>query len=158
MANVMFEQHQMEAAQMWLKVAEEKLELSSDVNTTELLDVTKEKVSFREIAKETREISENLCTKLKTTVHENNFKSSSISCRFVQEGGIPFSLRKFEDLSNEPKVYLIHDFFSKQEADQLKKAIEKIYISPIIVNITNVVTHEEEDDPHSELVRIFRQR
>ena len=157
MAHIMIDEGQMKAAQMWLTVAEEKLELFKDDTTREVVDITKEILAVHIIEQETHELSENLCKKLKTTVHEENFQSSSISCRFVQEGGIPFSLRKYEDLSVEPPVYLIHDFLSKQEADHFMIAFENIEYSPNSVNMTTFRTSGD-DGALGELIRIVRQR
>ena len=42
MAHMMIDEGQMKAAQMWLTVAEEKLELFKDETTREVVDITKE--------------------------------------------------------------------------------------------------------------------
>ena len=158
MAQMMIDDHQIKAAQLWIKVAEEKLHFTKYETPIDLLDITKEKVSIYNIAKEIHEVIETLCKQLRTTVHEDNFKSSSIPCRFVQEDGIPFLLRKFEDLSEDPQVYLIHDFFSKQEADDFMKSIENVKYAPNIVKLSTYVPQDDEKDPLGELLRILIQR
>ena len=130
MAHMMTDEGLIKAANMWLTVAEEKIKLVNNEVTKDLLKRTKVEVSVVDITREYIESTENLCTKLKTTVHEDNFKSSSISCRLVQEGGIPFSLQKIEELSVEPTVYLIHGFLSKKETDDFFTTSRNYKYSP----------------------------
>ena len=162
MANEMTDEGLTKAGQMWLRVAEEKMELVNNDMNKELLDDVKAEVSLNKIIEDTFELSKNLCKKSITTVHEYNFKSSTISCRLVQEGGIPFSLRKFEELSMEPAVYLIHDFLSKKEADDFLKSFNYYEYNPFSLNSKLAVdffpTYKEEKGPVGDLLTIFRER
>ena len=83
MAHLMTDQGLIKAAEMWLKVAEEKIKLVNNELTKGMLESTKVDVSVVDITREYLKSTENLCLQLKTTVHEDNFKSSTVSCRRV---------------------------------------------------------------------------
>ena len=136
----------MKSAELWLGVAEEKLEMVTDEEAKKVLDNFKEEVSVHKITEEKLKLSEDLCKKLESTVHEENFQSSSISCRYVQEGAIPFSVRKLEELSVEPAVYRIHNFLSKKEADTFHKKAQKFEYLPSSLRDFEEIVHSKEQE------------
>ena len=136
----------MKSAELWLGVAEEKLELVHDEEAKKVLDNFRGEVSVHKITEEKLKLSEDLCKKLESTVHEENFQSSSISCRYVQEGEIPFSVRKLEELSVEPTVYRIHNFLSNKEADMFHKKAQKFEYLPSSLRDFEAIKHSKDQE------------
>ena len=133
----------MDFAELWVKVAEEKLELDNDTEAHILMNNLKEEISGFRITKDELDLTENLCRKVETKGPDENFRSSLTYCRYVVEGGIPFSLRKLEELSVEPVVYIIHDFLSDKEAEECyEDSQEYTYTSNNADNIGESVEEE----------------
>jgi hypothetical protein len=121
MAQEMFDEGLMDAAQSWAEIAEEKYEQSStndDTTEEDLCDLKKDIQDYK-VAEEGKVMFENLCKRLGTGGHDETFKNSSTSCRYVQEGKNPFFVKKLEELSKEPIVNVIHDFLTKEEVQDV---------------------------------------
>ena len=125
MAQKMVDERLMKSAELWLRVTEEKLGLVNDGNKYDddykNMELMKEEVDVYNHVKETIDLHDDLCKKLETTGHEENFKKGSISCKFVQDRGNPLSRRKLEELSVEPKVFVLHDFLLQEEVNEVVK-------------------------------------
>ena len=150
MAQKMVDERLMKSAELWLRVTEEKLGLVNDGNKYDEdyknMELMKEEVDVYNHVKETIELHDDLCKKLETTGHEENFKKGSISCKFVQDRGNPLSRRKLEELSVEPKVVVLHDFLSQDEVDEVVRKSQyytysRIHSSAIFMDIPDEIKH-----------------
>ena len=130
MAEEMIGDHQMKSAELWVKIAEEKQALSyEEEEESKILQKLKEEIEVFKLVEEGLQLYENLCKKLETTGHFENFRSSYTSCRYIQERGNPFLMRKLEEPNKDPVVNIIHDFLSKEEVDDILEKSENYSLS-----------------------------
>ena len=82
-------------AQSWVGIAGEKYKQSSTTDDTneEYINDLKIEIQDYKIAEEGKEMFENLCKWSETGGHDETFKNSSTSCRYVQEGNNPLFLK-----------------------------------------------------------------
>ena len=146
MAIELFDEKMVKAAELWLKIAEEKYgkNKESDTIEMEMLDIKKEIHDFKSEENQMKRFQK-LCTKSETTGHYQTFKNASTRCRYVQDGKNPLFNLKIEELSQEPIVYVIHDFLSKEEVkDILKKSASKEFdIAPVVGDDDNSDTYSD---------------
>ena len=105
-----------EAAEKWLEIAKNK---SKDIHQDEVLDDFAKNIEDIKSDKKGQYLFKTLCKSPITIVDEEAFLNSSVSCRFIQEGANPLNIRRVEELSREPEVYLVNDFLSSKEVEFL---------------------------------------
>ena len=103
-------------------------------NRNRNLNNLKERIKERQM-KQNIEISfEKLCSFEKGTMNYETFRKSSTSCKLVKDDKNPLIKYRIEELSEEPKVQLVHKFISKGEIHELLKKMSEYEfdIAPVI--------------------------